>query len=892
MIKIKKSISDNRDIVGASLKNNIKYIMINDKNLTKSYVAVTINAGYYNDPKDCQGLAHFLEHMLFMGSSKYPDENYFMQTINEYGGYTNAFTDALRTTYFFNVFDNGLEIILDIFSRFFIDPLFNINGIKRETNAVDNEHKKNINNDAYRYYQFKLYLSNIDSNINTFTTGSNNTLNIPNIREKMIDFYNKYYTSDNMSLCIASSKSFDDILMMINHTFTNIPIKKKYIFTINKPFYNNNYNKVFFLKSSRKIYDINYLWEIPVLSQFYDSKDFIILQSFLLNKSNNSLYYELKKKGYLKYINIDISEEGIFNMLLSLSKYGYQNLSYINTIVYSYINEIFNIDIKKYAEYMQKILYINFNYNNKIDTESLCNDLSINHLKYNTENVIISEYSITKIKKTEEYLNLFKNYINNSKSLIIICSKKFINKNINYYNLREYNTNYGIINSNDITFKINKLEKTKLCCYDINNNYLDINIVITDEKISESPYLINNNLWFGTYSNNQEPFVYIFMQFNNNKYFCSPDNYILTHISINILNFLITTILYKPLELSYNLYFGYSYEYSSINLNISGPNNISKLYLLINETIDFILNIETYFNELSHEYINNLLIILKDNLKNNKYLTPAEYIYIMINNNIYSNKYEDNILLKYLKNIKYNDIKYYIKNLLNGTHINSLIFGNIKKNDININIFNKLNKYFVTNNFDYPALNTLLDCYIKHPNKKETNNCISFNFEIGEFTPIKYLLILLFINIYSDKFFSILRTKKQLGYIVSMNFAIFRDKYYIYQKIQSTKSLNYIIKQINKFNKKILLDVKNNFKNIKIDKYILSVKQKILEPENNLYEKYNLYLNEIISRKYLFNRKEILLNHINKLNLINLKIFILKYFNKKNKIIRIIQGNA
>lgn len=37
-------------------------------------VSLTVNCGCLNDPLDRQGIAHFLEHMIFMGSSKYPSE--------------------------------------------------------------------------------------------------------------------------------------------------------------------------------------------------------------------------------------------------------------------------------------------------------------------------------------------------------------------------------------------------------------------------------------------------------------------------------------------------------------------------------------------------------------------------------------------------------------------------------------------------------------------------------------------------------------------------------------------------------------------------------------------------------------------------------------------------
>lgn len=56
-----------------------------------------------------QGLAHYLEHMLFMGSSKYPDENEYDSFISASGGSTNAFTECEYTLYHFDILPQHLE---------------------------------------------------------------------------------------------------------------------------------------------------------------------------------------------------------------------------------------------------------------------------------------------------------------------------------------------------------------------------------------------------------------------------------------------------------------------------------------------------------------------------------------------------------------------------------------------------------------------------------------------------------------------------------------------------------------------------------------------------------------------------------------------------------------
>ena len=174
------------------------------------------------------GLAHFLEHMLFMGSRKYRDEDYFSSKLKEYGGSSNAYTDSYQTVYYFNVISNNLENIIDIFSRFFIDPLFDINSVSREINAVNSEHLKNYNNDFWILRQFILNLTYKNHIVNRFSTGSHETLgsDIHKVREAMIKFYNTYYCANNMTLTIQSNKPIKDIEKLIKNCFSTIKEKK------------------------------------------------------------------------------------------------------------------------------------------------------------------------------------------------------------------------------------------------------------------------------------------------------------------------------------------------------------------------------------------------------------------------------------------------------------------------------------------------------------------------------------------------------------------------------------------------------------------------------------------------------------------------------------------
>ena len=100
---------------------------------------MSVGVGSFADPPDAQGLAHFLEHMLFMGSRKYPDENEYDRYLKEHGGVSNAYTEFDQTCYFFSVGKGHLRGALDRFAQFFIDPLCKEDCMDREVKAVNNE---------------------------------------------------------------------------------------------------------------------------------------------------------------------------------------------------------------------------------------------------------------------------------------------------------------------------------------------------------------------------------------------------------------------------------------------------------------------------------------------------------------------------------------------------------------------------------------------------------------------------------------------------------------------------------------------------------------------------------------------------------------------------------
>jgi insulysin len=78
-------------VMGRDQHHSMDVLLISDPNTDKASAAMDIYVGQLCDG-DMPGIAHFCEHMLFIGTSKYPTENAYDQYLSAHGGSSNAFT--------------------------------------------------------------------------------------------------------------------------------------------------------------------------------------------------------------------------------------------------------------------------------------------------------------------------------------------------------------------------------------------------------------------------------------------------------------------------------------------------------------------------------------------------------------------------------------------------------------------------------------------------------------------------------------------------------------------------------------------------------------------------------------------------------------------------------
>ena len=121
--QIRKSPNDTNQYRYMELPNKLKVVLIYDQDSEKSAASLSVSRGSFHEPDEFPGLAHFLEHMLFIGTETYPEVDSFQKFVSSNGGSTNAYTANDHTNYFFDISSVEIKEGLSRFAHFFIDPL-------------------------------------------------------------------------------------------------------------------------------------------------------------------------------------------------------------------------------------------------------------------------------------------------------------------------------------------------------------------------------------------------------------------------------------------------------------------------------------------------------------------------------------------------------------------------------------------------------------------------------------------------------------------------------------------------------------------------------------------------------------------------------------------------
>ena len=396
------SPNDTAEYGAAQLDNGLRVLLVSDPDTDKAAAALTVRVGSRNDPRDRPGLAHFLEHMLFLGTDEYPEAGDYHRFISANGGSQNAFTSYEFTTYFFDIEPRQLEPALDRFARFFVAPLFTPRYVDREINAVESEFRSRIENDARRRIEAEKTVMNQTHPYTKFQGGNLETLRGGDIRAELVSFYEANYSADRMTLVVYGAESLDVLEQWVQERFSAVRRIQTTIAEPTVPLFSPetlplrlNVEPVKDQRSVHLVFPIE-----PIRHQ-YQSKPLHYVANLLGHEGEGSLLSTLKSRGWADDLSagagLSHDTEATFSVHMSLTEAGLEHVDDIVDLFFEQIHLIGERGVRRWTFDEQKQLSeLGFRFKQRSEPAGYVTSLATSLHLYPAHDVLYGPYRLSK----------------------------------------------------------------------------------------------------------------------------------------------------------------------------------------------------------------------------------------------------------------------------------------------------------------------------------------------------------------------------------------------------------------------------------------------------------------------------------------------------------------
>ena len=341
---------DDRDYRVITLDNGLQALLVSDPDADKAAASMNVRVGSAQDPDDLQGLAHFLEHMLFLGTEPYPQSDAYQQYISDNAGSHNAFTAQQDTNYFFDIEPSALPGALDRFSEFFLSPLFNADHLESERNIVHSEYMARIRDESRRENDVLNQLLNPENPTTGFAVGSRDTLANPpegeaTLRERVIDFYHRYYDANVMNLAVVAPQPLDELEALVVERFADIPDHDLSAPTIDTPLIDpDTLPRYIERQSLQDRRQLRFYFPVPDPTDEYRTKPTQLIAHLLGDEGDGSLLAVLREAGLADGLSAGVGRgdgnEALFTVSISLTPAGAERLDDIEATLFAAVEQI------------------------------------------------------------------------------------------------------------------------------------------------------------------------------------------------------------------------------------------------------------------------------------------------------------------------------------------------------------------------------------------------------------------------------------------------------------------------------------------------------------------------------------------------------------------------
>lgn len=369
---IRKSAQDRRHYQAITLDNGMKILLVSDPEAHKSLAALSLPVGSLDNPPQQQGLAHYLEHMILMGSKRYPEAGSFAEFLKKHGGNHNASTALYRTAYYFEVENDALPQALDRLADAIAAPLLDHEHADRERHAVNAELTMARARDGMRMGQVSAETMNPNHPASRFAGGNLETLSDKpesKLQDELLTFYQRYYSANLMVGVIYSNQPLTKMAEMAAETFGRIAKHQAAVPVTHEPVVTPQQQGViihYIPAQPRKQLRIEF--NIANNSAAFRSKTDTYISYLIGNRSPNTLSDWLQRQGLVDAISagsdpMTYRDSGTFSINLSLTDKGLQQRDTVVAAVFSYLQLLRREGIQqRYFDEIAQVLDLSFRY--------------------------------------------------------------------------------------------------------------------------------------------------------------------------------------------------------------------------------------------------------------------------------------------------------------------------------------------------------------------------------------------------------------------------------------------------------------------------------------------------------------------------------------------------
>lgn len=868
---VQKSANDLREYKVMRLCNRMKVLLISDPETDKSAVCLSVNIGSLSDPKELPGLAHFCEHMLFLGTKSFPTENTYLKYITDHGGHCNAFTSPDKTSYVFDVAPESLRGALDIFSQFFVCPLFTDSATEREVSAVQSEHEKDSSNDTRRLFQLERNLSKGGHDYTKFFSGNRYSLfesscaKSVNTREKLLQFYSTWYSSNLMSLVILGRESINDLQKLAEDKFSEV-IDRNVV----QPSWNDTpwpdicLKKMVYVVPLNDIHQMNIMWPIPDYIPDYTAQAPSYVTHLLGHESRGSLLSLFKNAGWANRLACGVSRPaaGICSLILSidLTLKGLEKTNEIMTNIYQYINMLLSDEPQKWIfDEEQALCQLNFRFKDKEPPYEYVTGLAGNLLLYEMQDVLTGSFLATVYDP--DLIRKILSCLTPDNSRVFLVSKTFTDKCVEEEPW--YHTKYLVIDIPENTLSVWRNSSTNPeLRFPEPNPFIATEFNLVENKYptnAEIPELLietdMSRIWYFQDREFNLPKGFITFHIVSPLAFFDPFHTSLCLIYANLFEDHINELTYSSMLAGMTVYVKHTAE--GIKLTFLGYSHKLK---------SFVEEIATQF--VNYQPATDRFECIRENMSrefSNFTMKPAyQQSGAYLTSLISDHSWISDDFVRAFKEITYERLINFTMQFHERIFIEGFIYGNITEEDA-ISYHEMIRGLLVQKMTSKPLLlshiltsreviipedsSFLYQRYISG----QPASAIYYYLQCGEQSTLNDTLLNLFCQIVNEPVFNKLRTEQQLGYIVQAGLRRSNKLQGFRILVQSSYHPNKIDKCIEEFLltvNKLLEDMSDEEFNV----HVQSLLTHLLEKPKGMQDRFGRLWSEIACRHYNFKR--------------------------------------